>query len=219
MPGWTGRLVGRALVLVAVLAFGSDRGFAQGPVGQAATAATSAYVSASGVMIVGFPHEKPIAEAPVEARSLLPAGFEIPASARPLVEAMWRSSPTFRRQCARLAEASVLVVLTFDFPRQTAASNAESTITRTPRMQARIRMRIVDPAAPEHLAHEIEHILEQVDQVDLVRAVGQGVHGAYLVQKPAVFETARAIAVGRQVAREVREGRGESCCRSDGRYR
>ena len=58
---------------------------------------------------------------------------------------------------------------------------------------------------PEYLAHEIEHVLEQVDGVDLHRSARGGLEGVQETQS-SVFETARAIAIGRVVAREVAQG-------------
>ena len=60
---------------------------------------------------------------------------------------------------------------------------------------------------PEYLAHEIEHVLEQVDGVDLRRSARGGVAGVSETSR--VFETARAIAIGRVVAREVAQWGGD----------
>jgi hypothetical protein len=60
---------------------------------------------------------------------------------------------------------------------------------------------INDPAeATELLAHELEHVLEQVDGVDLKHAATRG--EAHQLADGA-FETARAISAGKQVAGEV----------------
>src|SRR5215217_5711985 len=42
--------------------------------------------------------------------SLLPPNLVVPGIARPLVTSMWSLSPTFRRQCARLAEHPEVLV-------------------------------------------------------------------------------------------------------------
>jgi hypothetical protein len=67
----------------------------------------------------------------------------------------------------------------------------------------RVSVRDVDRSAIEHLAHELEHVLEQLDDVDLAEAVNNHVHGASASRRAASFETRRAIVVGRLVAREV----------------
>jgi hypothetical protein len=72
----------------------------------------------------------------------------------------------------------------------------------------RISLRIVDRDAIASLAHEIEHVLEQLDEVDLAAAVAAKVHGASATGRPPVFETRRAIVVGGLVADEVAAHRG-----------
>ena len=65
-------------------------------------------------------------------------------------------------------------------------------------MEARLRV-----AEPEYLAHEIEHVLEQIDGVNLRWAFEQRLDGVRLTAAEH-FETTRAVAVGRTVADEVR---------------
>ena len=55
--------------------------------------------------------------------------------------------------------------------------------------------------AYEFLAHEIEHVLEQIDGVNLRVLAINGVHGVH--QRRGAYETSRAFAIGRRVAREV----------------
>jgi hypothetical protein len=62
---------------------------------------------------------------------------------------------------------------------------------------------------PRYLAHEIEHVLEQLDGVDLRSAVTRGVRGVATV-RPELFETARAI------ASERRSHTSSTCGRSQG---
>jgi hypothetical protein len=119
----------------------------------------------------------------------------------PLVRRMWEASPTFRRQCARLAEAVVTIVVELNPKINRDRMNAFTRIdmvnglVRTATTQLRVW-------EPEYLAHEIEHVLEQVDGVDLSRSARGGLEGVLATQS-SVFETARAIAIGRVVAREV----------------
>ena len=55
----------------------------------------------------------------------------------------------------------------------------------------------------EHIAHELEHVLEAVDGTDLPRLARQRVDGVMNLGRHH-YETARAQSVGRMVAREVR---------------
>ena len=60
------------------------------------------------------------------------------------------------------------------------------------------------------IAHEFEHILEQLDGVDLASMATRVATGVHMVPGSGHFETERAIAAGRQVASEVRRGRARN---------
>ena len=134
---------------------------------------------------------------------MLPADSDIPALSLSLLDEMWRGSATFRRQWTRVAAARVRIIIAFDKSSAGDLVHAQSEITRKPDLRVRISLRIVDRAATEYLAHELEHVLEQLDDVDLAHAVASHVHGAKANGAPPVFETRRAIVVGRLVAAEV----------------
>jgi hypothetical protein len=145
--------------------------------------------------------------ADLDADRILPAGSQVAPVVRPLLERLWRTSATFRRQCARLAEADVKITVSIDLLRPAGVMNAQTHVTRKDGLSAHVQLRHASGPADEYLAHELEHVLEQIDEVDLAVAVVDGVHGAHLVQRPDTFETARAVAVGRAVAREARNAR------------
>jgi hypothetical protein len=166
-------------------------------------------LSASGATIIGF---SPVSDGPYAAtreglETALRNTFDLIPAIRPLVERMWIASPTFRRQCARLAQGSLTVTVRLDFSPLNTRANAETVITREPRFHARVSLRGAQFEMVQYLAHELEHVLEQIDGVDLPRAVAERVDGARLLGGSAVYETARAIAVGRQVTREVEQQR------------
>jgi hypothetical protein len=179
---------------------------AQGPAASASLAAIPSSLGAPGVMALGFAIAgEPIHAFPrTEGGSILPAGSRIPDEAQPLVELMWRTSATFRRQCARLAQAGATVTLTIS-PRMAGTNHGESEIRRKAGLRADVQLRGADPASAEYLAHEIEHVVEQIDGIDLRLAVAGRVHGVRRGMCRETYETARAIAVGRIVAREVDE--------------
>jgi hypothetical protein len=63
-------------------------------------------------------------------------------------------------------------------------------------------------ADPEELiAHEFEHIIEQLDGVDLPSLARRATAGVRLTQDVDRFETERAVAMGRQVTHEIRTAR------------
>lgn len=160
------------------------------------------YVSASGAVAYGFSLSQG-ARAPssAELAAVLADGSSIPRPVRTLIEQIYRASPTFRRQWARLAQARMLVKITLDHEWIADGSCARSIITRTRGLRVHIELRAADPDAARHLAHEIEHALEALDGVDLVDAAARRLHG--IVRRGRTFETRRALAIGRQVAAEV----------------
>ena len=138
----------------------------------------------------------------------LAGGLQITPWLQPIVADVCRRSPTFRRQVARLAHVDGLTVtvhrLMLPQP-ATALWRAQTLITRVGG-----QVRSADVQVPsgdartmaELLAHEFEHILEQLDGVDLKRWVGSS--GVRRVGAPETgpIETERANQVGRLVAGE-----------------
>ena len=181
-----------------------------GPVaaGQSMSAAGQPLVTrGAGLEYLGARSPSALSAPPAIATGCLPAapGLTSPLAVSkelgPLVRRMWEASPTFRRQCARLAEAVVTIVVELDPKINRDRMNAFTQIHMVTGLvrAATTRLRVWEP---EYLAHEIEHVLEQVDGVDLRRSARGGLEGVQETQS-SVFETARAIAIGRVVAREV----------------
>ena len=138
--------------------------------------------------------------------TVLPPNLTVAEVYRPVVEEMRVRSPTFRRQCARIAAAtSLTVVIEADPPAPLHQSAAVTRFSRYKlgRMRAVIHVALSD-RTPELIAHELEHVLEQLDGVDLVakaRTPSSGVHAC--CGSDDAFETTRAIATGQRVAREL----------------
>ena len=141
---------------------------------------------------------------PAEAQTTPPAGPPRNLEAGlydALIEAMWWGSPTFRRQCQRLAAERELVV-TVRGPWTTGVDPGIRASTSIVRAGHLITARIL-LASPvdtvELIAHEIEHIIEYLDQIRLSDHVSAG--NAQGVREG--FESRRAVAIGLRVAREV----------------
>jgi hypothetical protein len=136
----------------------------------------------------------------------LPANLIVADVYLSVVEAMRARSPTFRRQCARIAAATGLVVVIQSEPPVTPPQSAAIThFARYEfgRMRATVRVAISE-RLPELIAHELEHVLEQLDGIDLAakaRLPSSGVSLCHCGREEA-FETTRAIATGRRVADE-----------------
>lgn len=141
----------------------------------------------------------------------VPSNLVAPRSYQDLLASMVRRSPTFRRQCLRIAHAPDLVVQ-LESGRISANGSDVRAETRISRKGARVTaiiqlLRLNDPV--ELIAHEIEHIIEQLDGVDLSARAAVTDSGVRL--RPGhqpVFETTRAIRVGLAVAAEVRQAGG-----------
>lgn len=126
---------------------------------------------------------------------------------RPLVESMLRDSPTFRRQCIRIAaEPKLTVHLVIGPVQQRSDIRAITRMTRKPNgaLAAYIDIgRMHDTV--ELIAHEFEHIIEQLDGIDLAERAALPHTGVSMVGPVAdMFETRRARLVGLKVASEVR---------------
>jgi hypothetical protein len=137
----------------------------------------------------------------------LPPNLTIPDVYRSYVNSMLRLSPTFRRQCLRIANALGLTVVLRQFlarppERMRARTNLRTAPDR--RRYATVEIEALgDPV--ELIAHEIEHVIEWLDGVDLrARAAlpGTGVH--LCDGGNGAFETIRATRAGLAVAEEVR---------------
>ena len=125
----------------------------------------------------------------------------------PDLVALLQRSATFRRQCERLAAVGVLRV-TIDMTRALAASaRAETVINRheAGALRAAITLRPTDDYI-ELIAHEFEHILEQVEGVNLRAEVLA--HRAWLTEDGA-YETRRASEAGLRVRRESDDSAAE----------
>ena len=125
---------------------------------------------------------------------------------RSVVHTMWQASPTFKQQCRRLAMAPGLVVrLLVDSSRGHSNLRAWTEMSRRDGALSNARVVILSPPdSTELIAHEIEHVIEQLDGVDVRdRRSSTTTHAAGVA-----YESDRAAHVGRVVAREVRESRG-----------
>jgi hypothetical protein len=133
----------------------------------------------------------------------LPSNLVVPEVMAPLVTKMWQQSLTFRRQCAKVAEnldVSISIALARGVRN---ASGARALVQRHgARLDVSIHVELTRPERfVEHIAHELEHVLEQMDGIDLPRLARQGVAGVVLEADR--YETARAQAIGRMVALET----------------
>jgi hypothetical protein len=124
-----------------------------------------------------------------------------------LLELMQRS-PTFRRQCERIAATRSLRVTVRVVPTIDAGGRAQTTIHRYDAggLRAEVSVRFSEDYF-ELLAHEFEHILEQVEGVRLRDEVAAG--RAWITPSGA-FETRRAARAGVRVRQECEASAAEA---------
>jgi hypothetical protein len=118
---------------------------------------------------------------------------------------MRQRSPAFRRQIARIGAAPMLRIriLPEDRVRPLGVdARTVCTFNGDTLVNAHVYLRM---PSPELIAHEMEHIVEQLDGIDLRAQAGNGV--AWKSHDNA-FETSRAIRAARLVAQEVARGGG-----------
>jgi hypothetical protein len=143
------------------------------------------------------------AGAPKECRrSTLPPNVEVLSDLHDVLQQIYDGSETFRAQCARIAAESnvrVRVRLSLSIPRMCRAF----TVVR--RQGRAIHADVHVPPGRNHaelVAHEFEHVLEQIDGLDLRRL--SRTHGARVWEvERGWFESGRAIEAGRVVTAEV----------------
>jgi hypothetical protein len=136
---------------------------------------------------------------------VLPATLAVPEMYRSLLEAMLLRSPTFRRQCRRIAAADgVAIVLRHSLTPESRFRATTRLITTSEGLVAYVNLSGTGGHDPvELIAHELEHVIERLDGVDLRRLADlprTRVH----VRDGGAFETLRAQRTGLLVAREVR---------------
>jgi Tol biopolymer transport system component len=142
--------------------------------------------------------EQPITQASVEVSNL-----EAAPVFTPVLKAMWESSRTFRRQCRRIAAAPGVraTLLVDDSPRMAPTSSAWTVFNYDNGLLVSAQLYLKPGLiTPELIAHEMEHVLEQLDRVDLEAQAGNGV---VWKSDQGRFETRRAIEIGQRVSREM----------------
>ena len=135
-------------------------------------------------------------------QSKLPANMEVSRHVLRALEKLYDKSPTFRAQCARLASAkNLLVIVRFD-GMMPSRFRAFTIIERRGRdLRADVRL----PhgwALIELAAHEFEHVLEQIEGLNLRKLSRMRDTGVREIE-PERYETDRAQRVGRVVAEEA----------------
>jgi len=138
-----------------------------------------------------------------------PTNIVVQAELRQTVARLWESSPTFRAQCERIgAQKRYRVAVVID---------PSLAISRTWRAQCVLRAyssgfvtaRVMVPLTrqlTELIPHELEHVIEHIEGINVSREARLPGRGAYDVGAGRV-ETVRAMRVGRQAHEEIEASR------------
>jgi hypothetical protein len=149
----------------------------------------------------------------------VPGNISVAPEYRLKLEMMLANSASFRRQCVRIANEPSLTVHLQHVPvRLGGGVRGISHISRSPagRIVAHVTLpHVTLTLRPfdddiEMIAHEFEHVIEQLDGVDLAmkaRRADSGVRTSDVAGS--MFETRRALQVGLRVLEEVRQSTHE----------
>jgi hypothetical protein len=119
---------------------------------------------------------------------------------------MLQRSATFRRQCARIAQTPRLwigITTLHLHGSETTRARGRLQVTRDGVLFATLEIRPLDDQS-ELIAHELEHVIEQLDGVPLHARASLRATGVH-AREDGAFETVRAVRVGLAVAREVQK--------------
>jgi hypothetical protein len=157
-----------------------------------------------GMMVPGPVSGQSVREARVDQQ--LPCTIRISPVLQPVVGQLLASSPTFRAQVRRIAAAPhVRVVVEPAIGRAGCCTLARTWFRHFSEGGIRAHVEVAFPASAtsyaQLLGHEFEHVLEQIERVDVRRLAREGA-GAQEVGDD-LFETQRAAQAGLQVADEA----------------
>ena len=168
-------------------------------------------IRSAAVVVCGVFLNGQTAPAQFSQSSNLPTNMDVARNMSRTIEVLYAASPTFRAQCDRLASAKnlrIVVRLHTAMPSQCRAF----TIIRRHGSELRADVHVPPGRALiELVAHELEHVLEQIEGLDLRRLARMRATGVREVERD-LFETDRAQRAGRTVAEEsTRPTAGRKC--------
>jgi hypothetical protein len=134
-----------------------------------------------------------------------PCRIGVPRAMMREILELWTTSPTFQRQCIRLAGANITVAVGLS-PLLRPGLRATSRILRREGQVFFVSTTLRDEThLEEDLPHELEHVMEQIEARDLARdsAAGRGSWSS----GPHAYETERARLAGIRAANEVQAAR------------
>jgi hypothetical protein len=145
--------------------------------------------------------------------SNVPTGFPtnivIQAELRAAVAQLWEGSPTFRAQCQKIGEHKRYRIAVVIEPSLTLGRSWRAQCVLRAYSSGFVTARVMVPLSrqlPELIPHELEHVIEHIDGINVQHEAKRSGTGAYDTGSGRV-ETARAVRVGRQARQELESSR------------
>jgi hypothetical protein len=139
----------------------------------------------------------------------LPIGFPrniiIEKELRATVVRLWASSPTFRAQCQKIGEHRLYRVVVVRDPTLSLYRDCRAQCVLRVYSSGFVVARVTVPSGKhldELIPHELEHVVEHIEGVDVARNVRKYGAGAYDAGRGRI-ETVRAMRAGRQARAEL----------------
>ena len=139
-----------------------------------------------------------------------PTNIVVQAELRAAVARLWEGSATFRAQCLKIGEhkryrVAVVVEPSLSFNRNYRAQCVLRAYT-SGFVSARV-MVLPGRTVEELIPHELEHVVEHIEGINVKQAAGKHGTGVYDAGQGQI-ETIRAMEAGRRARREVEADRG-----------
>lgn len=154
------------------------------------------------IAIISFSVATPAKEVPASCPRTLPDNIELSRDLERVLARVYRGSATFRAQCERISAADTLSVnVRLDTTIPSSYQAFTMICRRGHAMRANVHLPPATMAIAELAGHEFEHILEQLDGLNLrmlAHVRGSGVRESSFD----VYETTRAQRAGQTVAAE-----------------
>jgi len=144
-------------------------------------------------------------------REAAPGVIQLTPDIQRRVEAMLERSPTFREQYQRILHTPLVIITArVEAAVLSTSFRARSTIRRYGSGLLIVLMEIAPGAnQAQWIAHEFEHVVEQLDGIDVGADAAAGHRHSWYTGDRAV-ETLRAVRAGRQVEDEMRRAKTSS---------
>lgn len=135
--------------------------------------------------------------------TMLPPNIDVPGPSREAVRRLLDESPTLQRQCAAIAAATPVHVTIRAVPTARLDCRARSELAWSASGHLDVIVEVpIGRDFPELVAHELEHVLEQIEGVDLA-ALARRRDSGVVRRADGSYETRRAHLAGLLAAMEV----------------